>query len=138
MIPGAMNLNSIKPKEIRKFGAVALVFFGCLFALGLWKDKTIPIYLFGFLSVLGLGFIVAPAPLKPVYAAWIRIAHFIGKNITRLILILMYYLVMTPAALLKRLFGGAPLPTKPDHEVASYWVTRPEPAQPRERFIKRF
>ena len=131
-------MNSISPKDIRKFGAIALVFFGTLFALGLWKDKTIPIYLFGFLSVLGLGFLVAPAPLKPVYKTWIRIAHFIGQNITRLILILMYYLVITPAGLLKRLFGGAPLPRKPDHEVSSYWVARSEPAQPRDRYIKRF
>jgi hypothetical protein len=137
-MPGEMNLNSIKPKEIRKFGAIALVFFGCLFTLGLWKDKIIPTYLFGFLSGLGLGFVVAPTPLKPVYAAWIRTAHFIGKNITRLILILMYYLVITPAGLLKRLFGGAPLPTRPDREVTSYWVARAEPTQPRDRYIKRF
>jgi hypothetical protein len=133
-----MNSNSIKAKEIRKFGAIALVFFGCLFALGLWKDKTVPIYLFGVLSVLGLGLFAAPVRLKAVYLAWLRIAHFIGKNITRLILILMYYLVITPAALLKRILGGAPLPTKPDHEASTYWVARPEAAQPRDRYVKRF
>jgi hypothetical protein len=135
---GEMNLNSIKPKEIRKFGAVAFVFFGILFALGLWKEKMVPIYLFGTLSVLGLGFVVAPAPLKPVYTAWLRTAHFIGKNITRLILILMYYLVITPSGLLKKLFGGAPLPRKPDAQVSTYWVQRSEPVQPRDRYIKRF
>ena len=133
-----MNSNSINPKEIRKFGAVAFVFFGFLFALGLWKEKMVPIYLFGTLSVLGLAFVVAPVPLKPVYAAWLQAAHFIGKNITRLILILLYYLVITPAGLLKKLFGGAPLPKKPDPQLSTYWVQRSEPVQPRDRYIKRF
>ena len=52
--------------------------------------------------------------------------------------VLAYYLVITPTALLKRVFGGRPLPTRPDRDAASYWVTRPELAQPKERFIKRY
>ena len=49
-----------------------------------------------------------------------------------------YYLVVTPFGLLKRLFGGRPLPLKPDRNRSSYWAERPEPAQPKERFTKRF
>ena len=123
---------------IRKFGLIAFFFFGVLCALGLWLKKPIPIYLFGFLSILGLGFILFPTQLRPVYNAWLKIAHFIGKIVTTLILTLMYYLVITPAALIKRLFGGRPLPVRPDGKVMSYWVTRTEPAQPKERFLKRY
>ena len=36
------------------------------------------------------------------------------------------------------LFGGRPLPTKPDKEAMSYWVERTDPAQPEERFLKRY
>ncbi len=67
-----------------------------------------------------------------------KIAQLLGKVFTALILTLAYYLIITPAALLKRIFGGTPLPTKPNEELSSYWVTRTEPAQPLERFIKRF
>jgi hypothetical protein len=49
-----------------------------------------------------------------------------------------YYVVITPAALLKRLFGGRPLPLSPDPDASTYWVSRDEPAQPKERFYKRF
>jgi hypothetical protein len=133
-----MSSNSTEKKQIRKFGLIALIFFGTLCALGVWKEKFLPTYLFGFLSVLGLGFIVAPIPLKPVYNAWLRFAHLISRVITNLILILIYYLVITPSGLLKRLFGGKPLPVKPDKNISSYWVTRTEPAQPRERFFKRY
>ncbi len=133
-----MGWSSTENKEIRKFGFVALIFFGCLCGLGIWKHKVVPIYLFGFLSALGLGFILIPKTLSPLYSGWLKIAHFVGRIITTLVLALAYYLVLTPTALIKRLFTGAPLPLKPDGEVATYWVTRTEPTQPKERFLRRF
>jgi len=133
-----VNSNSTKRGDIRKFGIVAFLFFGCLCGLGIWTGKAIPTYLFGFLSMIGLGFMVIPGPLRPVYAGWLKIAHFIGKIVTITMLTLAYYLVITPSAVLKRIFGGAPLPVKPDKSVDSYWVTRDEKTQPRERFSKRY
>jgi hypothetical protein len=50
----------------------------------------------------------------------------IGRVITTIILTLSYYLVITPAALIKRVFGGRPLPLKPDKNVFSYWASREE------------
>ena len=131
------NTDTAK-KEIRKFGVIAWVFFGCLCGLGIWRNKPVPIYLFGFLSLIGLGFILLPIQLKPVYDLWLKSAHLIGKAVTVVMLTLAYYFVITPTALIKRLFGGPPLPLKPDKNASTYWVTRTEPAQPRERFIKRY
>jgi hypothetical protein len=133
-----MSSNSISTKEIRKFGCIALFFFGTLCALGFWVQKPVPTYLFGFLSTLGFGFILFPFRLRFVYAGWLTIAHFIGRIITTLILTLAYYMVITPSAIIKRLFGGRPLPVRPDKQVSSYWVTREEHAQTKERFLKRF
>jgi len=133
-----VNSNSIKLKEIRKFGLIAFIFFALLCALGLWRQKAIPIYLFGVLSLLGLGFILIPSLLMPVYTIWLKFAHLIGRIVTILILTVAYYVVITPFALVKRLFGGAPLPLKPDKNASSYWVARTESAQPKERFIKRY
>jgi len=133
-----VNSSSIDIKEIRKFGLIALIFFGCLCAIGIWVKKPVPIYLFGCLSLLGLAFILVPGPLRPVHAGWLKIAHFIGRAITALVLILAYYLVITPTAFIKRLFGGRPLPVSPDKTASTYWVERSEPVQPKERFIKRY
>jgi hypothetical protein len=133
-----MSWNSTDTKEIRKFGSVALIFFGCLCALGVWKQKVVPTYLFGFLSALGVGFILIPKPLRPFYAGWLKIAHLVGRTVTTLILTLAFYLVITPLALVKRLFGGRPLPVRPDKEVETYWVSRDIPAQHKEQFIKRY
>jgi hypothetical protein len=133
-----VNSISTEKHDIRKFGIIAFLFFGCLAALGIWTGKAIPTYLFGFLSILGLGFILIPGPLRPVYEGWLKIAHFIGKVVTVVVLTLAYYLVISPSAMLKRIFGGAPLPVKPDKNLDSYWVTREEKVQPKERFLKRY
>jgi hypothetical protein len=133
-----VNPEPVNAYDIRKFGLIAFIFFGVLCGVGLWTKKPVPTYLFGLLCVLGLGFILAPGPLKPLYGAWLKVAHFIGRIVTTLILTLAYYLVITPTALIKRLFGGRPLPLKPDKKATSYWVPRTEPAQPKERFLKRF
>lgn len=133
-----MTSSSTNPKDIRKFGLTAFLFFGALCALGFWRGKVLVTYFFGLLSLLGIGFSLLPTTLSPIYNTWLKVAHIIGRIITTLVLALSYYLVITPAALIKRLFGGTPLPVKPDKEASSYWVVRGEPAQPKERFLKRY
>jgi len=133
-----VSLNSTDTKQIRKFGFAALIFFGFLFSLGFWLKKPLPTYLFSSLSILGLLFILIPKQLRPVYLTWLKIAHLLGRIITTLILGLAYYLVITPSGLIKRLLGGRPIPIKPNKKASSYWVARTVPAQPRERFTKRY
>jgi hypothetical protein len=106
--------------------------------LGLWLDRPVPTYLGAVLGGLGLGLVILPGPLGPVYKLWLTVGHFIGKVVTTGVLVIAYYLVITPAALLKRIFGGRPIPLRPDKRSTSYWVPRTEPAQPRERFSKRY
>lgn len=133
-----MNSNLINPREIRKFGVFGCIFFGTLVGAAVWRDKTLTAYFFGLLAFLSIGFILIPLQLKQVYAAWLKLAHFIGSKVTILILTILFYFVITPAALLKRIFGGHPLPLKGNPDAETYWVTRPEPAQPKERFPKRY
>ena len=133
-----MNWNSTNKTEIRKFGVIAFIFFGCLCAIAFWTKKPMPTYLFGFLSVLGCGFIFFPSILRPVYAGWLKIAHCFGRVVNTLLLTLAYYLVITPSALIKRFFTGRPLPVKPDKNASSYWIVRSEPGQTKDRFLKRY
>jgi len=95
MVNGEKALNLTDKKKIRRFGIIAFLLFGCLSLLGIWRGKAIPTYLFGFLFLIGLGFICVPGPMKPIYESWLNIAHFIGRIITAFFLILAYYLVIT-------------------------------------------
>jgi hypothetical protein len=133
-----MNSNLTEKKQIRQFGLIAFIFFGILCLLGIWRGKLLPAYLFGGLTAVGLAFILAPLRLKPIYSAWQHIAYLFGRAFTTIILIFLYYFVITPAGLIKRLVGGTPLPTRPNDKISSYWATRLEPAQPKERFLKRY
>jgi hypothetical protein len=131
-------LSSNNTKQIRRFGFFAFLFFGCLFTFAIWTEKLYPTYLFGFLSIIGLCFILIPSKLKPLYAAWLKIAQFLHKIVSMLILAGIFYLVITPAALIKRALGGAPLKVKWDKTAFSYWMPRTESAQPKERFLTRY
>jgi Saxitoxin biosynthesis operon protein SxtJ len=133
-----MNSFSTDVRAVRKFGAVGVVFFGVLLALSLWRQKPVLSGFFGVLACLCLGCLVFPSPMRPLYSGWMRLSHALGKLTTLLILSIAYYLVITPTGLLKRLFGGRPLPMAPDKSAESYWVARSEPAQPKERFEKRY
>jgi len=133
-----MNSNSTDPKDVRKFGMVAFVLFGAFFALSLGMSKPAATVLFGCLAIIGAGLFVVPSQLMGVYKTWLKIAHFIGTTITLIALTLGFYLVITPSAIIKRVFGGRPLPLKPDRNVSTYWVTRDEPSQPIERYVKRY
>jgi len=135
---GATTSSSTDTGQIRRFGLIATVFFGTLAGLGLWRAKLFPLFFFGLLALLGLSLALAPEPMRPIYDKWLKVAHFIGRMVTTVMLTLAYYLVLTPAAFLKRIFGGRPLPLKPDPGAITYWVARSEPAQPKERFVKRF
>jgi hypothetical protein len=125
-------------KAIRKFGFIALIFFGFLSTLGLWAERPVATCVFGVLAILGLGLAALPERLRPVYGAWMKVAHLVGRVVNTLILAIAYYVVITPSALIKRAMGGAPIRTRPDKKASSYWIARTEPAQPKERFMKRF
>jgi predicted membrane-bound dolichyl-phosphate-mannose-protein mannosyltransferase len=133
-----MTSFSTEPRQIRRFGIIAMCFFSVLCALFLWRHRMIVAPIAGVLAAIGMGFVLAPGPLKPVYCGWLKVAHCVGMVINTVALTTAYYLVMTPAALIKRMAGGRPLPLRPSKTASSYWVSRTEPAQPKERFCKRF
>lgn len=115
-----------------------MLFFGSLCGLACWKQRPVPIGLFGLLGLLGACLLLFPSRARPLYEGWRKCAHVIGRIVTGLVLTLAYFLVITPSAWLKGVFGGRPLPVRPDRKRSSYWVEREEAAQPKERFLKRF
>ena len=132
-----MNSTTDK-KMIRKFGLVAFVFFGFLCSIGIWRNKPIAISIFGLLSLLGLCFIFFPLFMKPVYTVWMKISNLIGKVLNLSMLTLVYYIVITPTAYILKLLRVNPLRPKANQDSSTYWVTRQESAQPKERFYNRY
>ena len=59
---------------------------------------------------------------KPIYDLWMKFAAVLAWINTRLILIVMFYLVITPIGLIMRLFGMDYLSLKIEKDKESYWI----------------
>ena len=103
-----MSSSSTDAREVRKFGLIAVAFFGAIAALALWRGKTAVLGVFSVLFLAGVLFALAPGPMAPAYRAWMRVSHRIGQVTTAILLTLTFYLAVTPVALMRRLFGGSP------------------------------
>lgn len=120
------EIKSIKSgkRELRQFGLTVGIILGLLGGLFFLRGKD---YYLDFLilsfTFLLLG-LVAPILLKPVQKIWMSLAILIGWFVTRTILIVLFYLIVTPISLLARLFGKKFLDQKIDRTVESYWIVR--------------
>ena len=111
--------------ELRKFGWVMAGAFGVFGLFFLWREKPYAgpvLYVAAGFLVAGL---VAPRMLAPIEWAWMKFAHFLGAIVTRVVLTLTFYLVITPVGLLLRAIGKDPLVLRKDAAQKSYWVQVP-------------
>ncbi len=93
-------------------------------------------------SIIGAAFLLAgllfPMWLRPVYIFWMLLAVALGTVVTRIIITLVFYLMITPIGWVRRTFGSAdPLGLRPDPESDSYWTDRngrPQPEQMKKQY----
>jgi len=65
-----------------------------------------------------------------------KFADGLGWVNTRILLVIVYYLVITPTGLIMRLFGRSPLPAKKD--ATTYWKTPAKHSYGDKHFEKQF
>ena len=140
-----MNLlNEIRelktgPHELRKFG---LTVGGVFLLLGAWswfRHKPVHPWLLGIGAALVLPGLVWPVVLRWIYVGWMTLALLLGHVVSTMILILFFYLLVTPVGLLARLVGKDFLNRKLEPGAASYWIIRerskpPSPAEYEQQF----
>ena len=109
--------------------------FGCtvgsiLAAIGATKEflagPLLPIPLLILLAgaVLLLLGIVAPSRLSKLNKIWLKLGTTIAKIVNPIVLALLFFLVVTPMALVMRIVGKRPLRLAPDRAAATYWIER--------------
>jgi len=117
------HINETK-KDLRKFG---ITVGGVILAIGLvlfYFEKPSAIYfavIGGLLILFGALF---PNILKPINKIWMSLAIILGFIMSRVILIILFYLVLTPIALLAKLVGKKFMILKYDKSPKSYWEKR--------------
>ena len=126
-------------KELRKFGLAMLLFAAAIASIRLWRGHPVSArVLYAIAAYALLSAALLPAALRPAYWLLMKIAHALGWFNTRLILILLFYLVFTPIGLLLRLFGKDLLNRTIDRNARSYWIPRPEEPFERKRYERQF
>lgn len=135
-IADAMKCTKKKLKGFALTVGAALAIIGCVLAL---RGKAGPsrVFLGIAVSLVTAGF-AAPALLTPIYKAWMAFGSVLGWVMTRVILIALFYLVVTPIGLLMRAFGKGALKVKPDPSRATYWKERPAPERGRHGYENQY
>jgi len=111
-----------------------LIIAGFLF----WSGKESLQILFTLGAVLLiLGFTI-PVILKPIYWIWMIFATILGWFMTRLILSLLFYVVITPIGLISRLFGKQFIELKWNKRNSTYWNYRSGGVFEKEKYEKQF
>ena len=127
-------------REIRKFGLVIAIALGVIGSFVYVKFGNLDVagWLWGIgLLFLILGFIL-PSVLRPVYRIWMLLAYFIGGIVSRVILTVLFYVVLTPTGLVLRLFGKDVLDQKFDKRRESYWVKKDLSGHTKEQYSKMY
>jgi hypothetical protein len=103
-----------------------------------WSGNESGYYWIGVGVSLGLLRLIPPL-FRKVYGWWIALSIVLGYFISRLLLTLLYFLVVTPIGLVMRLVGKDPMERRIDRSAATYWIKRDqEEDYSIERYEKQF
>lgn len=100
----------LTPAQGRRFGLTVGAAFLVLAAFFWWREHEVARNV---LAAIGFGLvllgIVVPGRLGPVYRGWMALALAISKVTTPIFMGLLYFVVLTPAGVLRRRLGAHPL-----------------------------
>ena len=120
------EIKNIKEEktDLRKFGVTVGIVILLISAALYLLDKNSFIY-FGIIGILLLLFgIILPNLLKPLNKLWMTLAIILGWFMSRVILFILYYVIITPIGFLLKLIGKDFLNRKIDKTSQSYWEIR--------------
>ena len=111
-------------KAIRNFGIVFLFVLSAIGGLLIYKGRDVGYVWLGFGGLFFLLGLWVPLALKGVYQVWMGLAVVLGYFMSRIILSLIFYLVVTPIGLLLKILGKDILNQQWDKKADSYWRKR--------------
>jgi hypothetical protein len=138
VIAGELKAVRSEPGDLRKFGITMAVAVAVVGAFLLWRGRWEPAYFFWVAGAFLLLALVAPVVLRPVQRVWMAFAIVLGWVMTRVILVVLFYVGVTLIALIARLVGKRFLDLGFEPARASYWINRPAPDRGKERYRSQF
>lgn len=133
-----MRDEELKGSSNRAFGIVFAVVFA---VIGLWPligGDMIRLWATsiaaGFLAIA----LIYPGILTPLNRLWMKFGLLLHKITNPIIMGLIFFVTVTPIALIMRMVGKDPLHREIDPETSSYWIDRKPPGPPPETMTNQF
>lgn len=118
------SIKSTK-KELREFGLTIGTILVILGGVALWRGKDVyPYFIAPGIAFIVIG-LITPVILKPLQKIWMGLSIVIGYFMSRLILALLFYFVITPIGSGLKLLGKDILDEHMDKTRSTYWTKRP-------------
>jgi len=116
----------VSSRELRKFSYLVGSVLMLLGGAGLFKHWSVSVVAavwLGAAALMACG-VLNPMLLRRVYLVWMGFAFALGWIVSRVILIFLFYLVITPIGMIARLIGKKFIDITFPGETESYWVSR--------------
>jgi len=135
----SQQTGDVKHGSDRGFGITFAIVFALL---GGYFTAVSPLAAGPWLLVISGAFlvlaIIRPVTLRPLNILWFKFGLLLHKIVSPIVMGLMFFLVITPFAIVMKLARRDHLRLKFDAEQESYWVKREVPGPSPESFKKQF
>ena len=108
----------------KKFGLTMGIILSVIGFFLLWKKNNNYNYILFLAAAFFITGLILPSILRPIYKAWMALAVVMNFIMTRVIMAVIFYLIVTPTGLIASLTGKKFLDMKIDKSAKSYWIIR--------------
>jgi hypothetical protein len=132
-----IDVNWNPPRnQLRQFAVLFLIFIGGLGTILYFKGKPLIVseILWNLSWIVCLAGVIYPPLVRPVYVVMMAVALPIGFVVSTILMLVIYYLIVTPIGLVMRLFGYDPMRMRPAAGTESFWIERPKASDVRRYF----
>jgi len=120
-------MKKVAPPSNRSFGTLFVVVFMLLGCYWWWRNNTLFPWAFGLSALILLVTLARPDWLGPANRAWMKLAELLHRVVSPVALGIMFFLVLTPMALVMRLTGRDAMKRRFDPAATTYWLERDPP-----------
>lgn len=114
----------IKKKDLRYFSFIWFVIFTVIAFYPLQKGLEPRTWSLGLAILFLLIALIKPEILKGFYVLWVRMGEIMGRIMSKVIMLILYFGVFTPISLILKFLGKDLLHKKIDKQASSYWIAR--------------
>ena len=130
--------DEITGSSDRSFGLVFSVFFGIVAFLPLWHHQNPRLWALILTVGLLLVSLLRPSLLHLANRLWMYLALLLSRVVNPVMMGVLFYGVITPIAIIRRMLGNDSMKLRFDPKISSYWLERRPPGPPPETMERQF